>query len=119
MNILLLFVGVIIVLIMFFLFLPKIMGVFKPWIRYVNKSYKYCRKGEYLKSIEFAKKALELNPRSSEAWRLIGNNYEFIGDDMELTGDNYNAEKYHNKATEAWDKAKQINPNVSIPGYHR
>lgn len=119
MNILLLFSGIIILIIMFFLFLPKILGIFKPWIRYVNKSNRYGAKGDYWKSIEFAEKALELNPRSSEAWRLIGNAYEFLGDDMELSGDNDKAKKYHSKATEAWDKAKQINPNVSIPGYHK
>jgi len=50
------------------------------WIALVHESYKYGVKGDYWKSIEFAKKALELNPRASEAWRLIGNAYEFLGD---------------------------------------
>lgn len=27
--------------------------------------------------------------------------------------------EYHKKVTEAWDKAKKINPKIIIPGYHK
>lgn len=58
----------------------------ESWITLVHESYAYGRKGEYQKSIELAQKALKLNPRASEAWRLIGNAYEFLGDEMEEAG---------------------------------
>ena len=105
----------------------------ESWIILVHESYKYSRKGEYWKSIELAQKALELNPRASEAWRLIGNSYELLGDILIKGGkfprphsekswaifDQYGPKEYHRKAAEAWDKAKEINPKIIIPGYHK
>lgn len=90
----------------------------KDWINLVRESYKYATQGEYWKSIELAQKAIERNPNTAEAWRLIGNAYELLGDEMEESGDYEKAEEYHKNATEAWDKAKEINPNIIIPGYH-
>lgn len=93
-------------------------GVINNWITLVHESYKYGKKGEYWKSIELAKKALELNPRASEAWRLIGNAYEFLGDEMEQANNYEQVSDFHKKATEAWKKAKEIDPKTIIPGYH-
>lgn len=87
------------------------------WKTLVHKSWEYGRKGKYWESIELAKKALELNPRAAEAWRLIGNAYEFLGDEKEERGE-VEAIGYHASATEAWNKAKEIQPNIIIPGYH-
>jgi len=58
----------------------------KNWVLLTHEAYEYGKRSEYWKSIELAKKALELNPRASGAWRLIGNAYEFLGDEMEQTG---------------------------------
>lgn len=93
-------------------------GTDTGWTTLVHESYKYCRKSDYWKSIKLAEKALELNPRASEAWRLIGNAYEFLGDEREESGNLDEAVNFHKKATEAWNKAKEINPEIMIPGYH-
>jgi tetratricopeptide (TPR) repeat protein len=90
----------------------------ETWVALTHKSYKAALKGEYQQSIYLAAKALELNPRASEAWRLIGNAYEFLGDEMEEAREYGQAAEYHRKATEAWDEAKKINPGIKIPGYH-
>jgi len=103
-------------------------NIFESWTNLVNESYEYSRNGEYLKSIKIAQKALKLNPRASEAWRLIGNAYEFLSDEMEEATkiQVFNKKQkyeqvteYHKKATEAWDKAKKINPKTVIPDYHK
>lgn len=100
--------------------------IFESWINLVHESYKYDNKGEYLKSMKLAQKALELNPRASEAWHLIGNAYEHLSHEREVASktERFNkkekhkqAAEYHKKATEAWDKAKEINPDTVIPGY--
>jgi len=120
----------------------------QDWIILTHESYKYGKKGEYWKSIESAEKAIELNPRASEAWRLMGNAYELLGDALrdaaiygpfiftrleeigvpsphnEKTWAIFNQlgglspDNYYKKATEAWDKAKEINPKIIIPGHH-
>ena len=90
----------------------------KEWVALAHEAYEYGVRGEYQKSIELAEKALQLNPRASEAWRLIGNAYEFLGDEMKQTGKYEEAENFHKKATMAWNKAKENNPNIIIPGYH-
>lgn len=90
----------------------------RAWIDLTHESYRYCREGEYWKSIELAERALERNPRASEAWRLIGNSYELLGDEEEMAGNYERAKEYHGKATEAWNKAKNINPRIMIPFYH-
>lgn len=91
----------------------------REWILLTHEAYECSKKGEYRKSIELAEKAIGLNPRASEAWRLIGNAYEFLGDEMEKSGGYEQATEYHRKATEAWNKAKEINPKIIIPGYHK
>lgn len=93
-------------------------GQVKNWVLLAHEAYERGKRGEYWKSIELAKKALELNPRASEAWRLIGNAYELLGDEMKQTGKYKKAEEFGEKATMAWDEAKKINPNIIIPGYH-
>ena len=93
-------------------------GENKDWINLVRESYKCGSKGKYWKSIELAQKAIELNPNTAEAWSLIGNAYELLGDEMEESGDYEQGEEYHKNATEAWNRAKGINPNIIIPGYH-
>jgi len=90
----------------------------KHWVILTHKSYEAAVKGEYWESIYLAQKALELNPRASEAWRLIGNAYEFLGDESEESDQLGQAAEFHKNATQAWDKAKEINPNTIIPGYH-
>jgi len=90
----------------------------KEWMALTHKAYKCGVKGEYQKSIELAEKALQLNPRASEAWRLIGNAYEFLGDEAEGNGDYKGAIEYYKRATMAWNKAREINPRIIIPGYH-
>lgn len=90
----------------------------EDWLTLVQESYLYGIKGEYWKSIELAQRALKINPRSAEAWRLIGNAYELLGDEMEESGDYKKAEEYHKKAAEAWNNAKKINPKIIIPFYH-
>ena len=90
----------------------------REWILLTHEAYEYGRKGDYQKSIELAEEALKLNPNSSEAYRLIGNAYEFLGDEKEIEGDATVAREFYNKATEAWDRAKDINPKILIPGYH-
>jgi len=113
----------------------------EEWLLLVHQAYNYSRKGEYWKSIESAEKAIELNPRASESWRLIGNAYELLGDAMMEVSYTplgkkirfprpHNEESeaiflqcdgpknYYKKATEAWNKAKEINPEIIIPGYH-
>ena len=103
-------------------------NIFESWTNLVHESYEYSRKGEYLKSVKIAQKALKLNPKASEAWRLIGNAYEFLSDEMEEAAKTqvFNKKQkyeqtteYHKKVTEAWDKAKNINPKIIIPGYHK
>ena len=89
------------------------------WFSLVDKSYKCGVKGEYRESLCLAQKALQLNPRASEAWRLIGNAYEFLGDEMEKADELGQAEEFYKNATEAWDKAKEINPKIKITGYHK
>lgn len=91
----------------------------RRWAILTHKAYEYGTRGEYQKSIEFAEKAIQLNPRASEAWRLVGNAYEFLGDEMEQNGKHKEAEDFHRKATMAWDKAKKINPSIIISGYHK
>lgn len=91
----------------------------KPeWLKLVKQSYRKGVSGEYWDSIRLAEQALELNPRASEAYRLMGNAYEFLGDEKEEQGDFEQAREFHNKATEAWDRARDINPRIIIPGYH-
>ena len=103
-------------------------NIFESWTNLIRESYEYSTKGEYLKSIKIAQKALKLNPRASEAWRLIGNAYEFLSDEMEEAAKTQvfnkkqkceQATEYHKKATEAWDKAKNINPEIIIPDHHK
>lgn len=89
------------------------------WKTLVHKSFEYGRKGDYWKSIEFAYETLKLNPLVAEAWRLIGNDYELIGDEKEIEGNYIETIEYHEKATEAWDSAKIILPTILIPGYHK
>ena len=91
----------------------------KEWIKLVHKSYLASAKGNHQKSIQLAQRALELNPNYSEAWRLIGNAYELLGDEAEDTGVLGEAFDYHRKAIDAWDVAKSINPKIKIPGYHK
>jgi len=94
-------------------------GEQKPkWAILTQKAFEYGRKGKYWKSIKLARKALKLNSKDSEAWRLVGNAYEFLGDEAEESSDRERATEFHRKATEAWEKAKEINPNIIIPGYH-
>jgi len=88
------------------------------WFNLVRKSYKECIAGNYFESINLAEKALKINPRASEAYRLIGNSYEFLGDEKQEEGDLEKAREFHRMATEAWDKARKINPLIIIPGYH-
>jgi len=90
----------------------------KEWIALTNKAQEHGVRGEYYESIELAERAIQLNPRASEAWRLIGNAHEFLGDEAEENNNHERAAEFHRKATEDWDKAKQINPNIMIPGYH-
>ena len=45
------------------------------WIRLTNKALSYQKKRKYQESIDTCNKALALNPRISEAYRLIGNAY--------------------------------------------
>ena len=101
-------------------------NIFESWRNLVHESYKYNNKGEYSKSIELAKRALEINPRASEAWLLLGNAYEHLSQEREIASKTQRFNKkekykqaveYHKKATEAWDKAKEINSNTVIKGY--
>lgn len=89
------------------------------WFALTRRAFKCSRRGEYQRSIELAEKAIKLNPRASEAWRLMGNAYELLGDEMEEKGNYSRAKEYHKKATEAWDEAKKINPRIIIPFYHQ
>ncbi|MFZ0035333.1 MAG: tetratricopeptide repeat protein [Sedimentisphaerales bacterium] len=91
----------------------------EQWILLTHESYETGRKGDYHKSIELAEKAIELNPRASEAWRLIGNAYELLGDQMEENSNYEQTVEYHKRATEAWKRAKEIDPKIIIPFYHR
>lgn len=93
-------------------------GQKSEWLKLVKQSYRKGVSREYWDSIHLAEQALELNPRASEAYRLIGNAYEFLGDEEEEQGDFEQAREYYNKATKAWDRAKDINPRIVIPGYH-
>lgn len=88
------------------------------WVSLVRKAHEYGQLGEYLKSIKTAQKALKLNPRSSEAFRLIGNAYELMADEQEVEGNNSKADEYRNLAAKYWKEAKEINPNIIIPFYH-
>ena len=88
------------------------------WIRLTNKARAYQEKCEYQKSIDMCNKALVLNPRISEAYRLIGNAYEFMSDDEKEKGNLEQSEKFRSLATENWDEAKFINPDIIIPYYH-
>lgn len=90
----------------------------KKWVVLLDEAINYGIEGKYWKSIKMARKALEINPRASEAWRLIGNAYEFLGDEMGQKGKYKKAKDLHRKATQAWNEAKKINPNIKIPGYH-
>lgn len=90
----------------------------QEWRKLVRLSYRKGVSGEYWESIRHAEDALELNPEASEAYRLMGNAYEFLGDEKEEHGDFDQAREFHNKATEAWDRARDINPGITIPGYH-
>ena len=87
-------------------------------MKLVRQSYQEAVAENYIRSIKLSQEALKLNPRSSEAYRLIGNSYEFLGDEKEMEGDLAKAREFHNKATESWNKAMKINPNIIIPGYH-
>ncbi len=103
--------------------MSKILKVGKPkvennWITLVKKAYKYSKNRNYWESIELAEKALELNPRASEAHRLIGNAYEMLGLKCEEEGRYEKSIQYRNKATEEWNRAIEINPRIKIPGYH-
>tara|TARA_B100001971_G_C17767027_1_gene323023 strand:+ start:150 stop:443 length:294 start_codon:yes stop_codon:yes gene_type:complete len=88
------------------------------WIRLTNKAQAYGKKGEYQKSIDTCNKALALNPRISEAYRLIGNAYEFMSGDEKEKGNLEQSEKFRSLATENWNEAKFINPDIIIPYYH-
>ena len=90
----------------------------EPWILLVKKSFNFGKKGDYQASIKSAKKALELNPNAAEAWRLIGNAYELMADELDGAGDILESAINRRKATEAWNKAKEIDPNIIIPAYH-
>jgi len=90
----------------------------KPWVTLLRQSYQEAVAENYVQSIELAEEALKLNPKSGEAYRLIGNAYEFLGDEKEIKGDSAKARELHNQATESWNKAMEINPNIIIPGYH-
>jgi tetratricopeptide (TPR) repeat protein len=88
------------------------------WIRLTNRARAYQVKHEYQKSIDTCNKALALNPRISEAYRLIGNAYEFMSDNEAEKGNKEQSEKFKSLATENWDSAKEINPNIIIPYHH-
>lgn len=88
------------------------------WKGLVMQAYEYARRGKYKETIRVAKKALEINPLVSEAWRLIGNADELIGDKLEIESGSFEADLYHLEATNAWNKAKEIDPKIRIPGYH-
>ena len=90
----------------------------RPWITLLRQSYQEAVAENYFRSIELAQEALKIDPKSSEAYRLIGNAYEFLGDEKEMEGDSTRAREFRNKATEAWDRARDINPRILIPGYH-
>jgi len=89
----------------------------EDWVILTHEAYECGMQGEYEKQIQLAEKAIELNPGASEARRLIGNSYEFLGDEAQQTGDCEQAAEYHQKATEAWNRAKEINPKIMVPGY--
>jgi len=86
------------------------------WVILLHESYECGKRGDYWRSIELAEKALQLDPKIAEAWRLIGNAYELLGDQLEEWGNHLVAVTYHEYTKEHWKKAKEINPNAIIPG---
>ena len=89
-----------------------------PWIKLLQDSFQLGREEKYHESIKAAEEALKINPQSGEAWRLIGNAYEMLGDEEQDKGNTRLAEEYHHKAAEAWRCAKEVNPNIVIPFFH-
>ena len=87
----------------------------KQWVIFVRQSHQKATEGQYRVSIELAQKALELNPRSTEAYCLIGNAYESLAIDMETAGDHGKARDFYSKAKDAWNKAEEIKPDIVMP----
>jgi tetratricopeptide (TPR) repeat protein len=53
----------------------------KQWVIFVRQSHRKATESQYQLYIELAKKALELNPRSAEAYCLIANAYEKLAEE--------------------------------------
>ncbi|MBN1521340.1 MAG: hypothetical protein JW928_02305 [Candidatus Aureabacteria bacterium] len=87
----------------------------KRWVIFVRQSHQKATEGQYRLSIELAQKALELNPRSSEAYCLIGNAYEKLAEEQETKINHAQARTFYNKAKDAWNKAKEIKPDIVMP----
>ncbi len=68
--------------------------------KYLNLSLKYYQKKQYLKCIEAAQKAVDLNPNYSEAYNNICSAYNLLGN--------------YEKAITACNKALSIKPNYNL-----
>lgn len=82
---------------------------------YCTKAFILGSKGEYSKSINLCRKALDINRHISEAWVILGNNYEMEAFNEETKGNLHKAEECHKLAEDAWREAKFINPSIKIP----
>jgi tetratricopeptide (TPR) repeat protein len=87
------------------------------WVKLVSKSNKEGVKGNYAGSLQYAQRALLINPDSEEAWRLVGDAYEMMANEEKSSGNITESEVLHKQAIEAWKKAKTINPGIVIPFY--
>ena len=87
------------------------------WIRALEKAMGLAVKGKYLKSIKYAKKVLEMNPKAAEAHYSIGTSYELLSYEEEDKGNYSQAEDYLKKAKISWDEAKKIDPDIHISYY--
>ena len=87
----------------------------KRWVLFVRQSHKKAAESQYQLSVELAKRALELNPRSAEAYCLIANAYEELAEEQETTGNYKQARKFYSKAKNAWNKAEEIKPDIVMP----
>ncbi len=76
------------------------MGMFstRKWIKLLHESNAEGMRGNFYKSIRLAEGAIQLNPRASEAYRLIGNAFELKSDEMQESGDIERAAELHKKA---------------------
>jgi tetratricopeptide (TPR) repeat protein len=79
----------------------------EDWVALRHEYDQCCRKWEYRKAIKLAQKALRLSPKASEAWRMVGNAYGCLGDELEAGGNSVKAEYFHKRATEAWRELKR------------